>query len=130
VSNITVLVVDDAPDMRLLLRVNLQTDGRFDVVGEAEDGLEALDLTASLKPDAVLLDIAMPKMDGLEAIPEIHRLSPTSRIVVFTGFDARVGERALSLTAHAYVPKSAGFPTVATAIVEACVGGNGKTMYS
>lgn len=105
-QQIRVLLADDVADLRTMVRIALEVDGRFRVVGEACDGIEAVELANSLKPDIVVLDISMPNMDGLEAIPEIHRLSPGSRILVLSGFDQRVGERAVALSADDYMPKT------------------------
>ncbi|MGH2736861.1 MAG: response regulator, partial [Actinomycetota bacterium] len=61
-----VIIADDAADIRLLLRMYL-SGSKLEVVGEAADGKEAVNLVTSLKPDAVILDLSMPVMDGLEA---------------------------------------------------------------
>jgi two-component system, NarL family, response regulator LiaR len=83
---IRVLIVDDHPMMRygLGLLINGQPD--LNVVGEAEDGLAAVAQAASLKPDVILLDLAMPQMDGLEAIRAIKTEQPDARILVLTSF--------------------------------------------
>lgn len=100
-----VLIADDAPDIRLLLRMYL-TDTRLEVVGEATNGAEAVEMAGAEKPDAVILDLAMPVMDGLEAIPLIKEASPGTKIVVLSGFDAdRMAERALGLGAETYLQK-------------------------
>ncbi|MCU1673505.1 MAG: hypothetical protein JWN77_1618 [Frankiales bacterium] len=103
-----VLLADDAPDIRLLLRLAFACESGFDVVGEAEDGRQAVDLTEELQPDVVVLDLSMPVMDGLEAIPELLRVRPGVRIVVLSGFDqARMKQPALELGAHDYLEKGA-----------------------
>jgi len=100
-----ILIADDAPDIRLLLRMYL-TDTRLEVIGEATNGAEAVELAGSEKPDAVILDLAMPVMDGLEAIPLIKEASPGTKIVVLSGFDAdKMAERALGLGAETYLQK-------------------------
>lgn len=100
-----ILIADDAPDIRLLLKMYL-TDTRLEVVGEATNGAEAVELAGSEKPDAVILDLAMPVMDGLEAIPLIKKASPNTKIVVLSGFDAdKMAERALGLGAETYLQK-------------------------
>lgn len=91
------VLVDDAVTLRMLIRQALHCDGQFEVVAEAADGLEAIDVVAHHRPDLVLLDLAMPIMDGLEALPWIRRAAPEAAVVVFTGF----GEPALARRARA-----------------------------
>lgn len=81
---VRVLVVDDSADIRLMLRLLLGRDHRFEVVGEAGDGVQAIELAGDLRPEVVLLDRQMPVLGGLEAIPEIRRVSPDSEIVLYT----------------------------------------------
>lgn len=83
-SAVRVLVVDDTPDVRLLLRLALETDGRFKIVGEAENGAEAIDRAAELKPDLVVLDRHMPILDGVQALPVLRRICPDTVILLFT----------------------------------------------
>jgi two-component system, NarL family, nitrate/nitrite response regulator NarL len=78
-----VLVVDDEPDVRLLLRFQLAEAG-FDVVGEAADGAEAIERCGELAPDAVVLDLLMPRVNGFEAIPLLRSTVPDVRIVAYT----------------------------------------------
>ncbi len=78
------LVVDDSGDLRLLIRIILEADGRFDIVGEGADGSEGADLAARVRPDVVLLDLMMPVMDGLEALPLIVSRSPNSLVIILT----------------------------------------------
>ena len=105
-DRIRVVIVDDAQPLRALLRSTLSRDGRFDVVGEAGDGREGVRVVLSNTPDVVLLDLAMPVMDGLEVIPRIVAGSPATRIVVLSGFEARqVEEEVIELGAAAYLPK-------------------------
>jgi PAS domain S-box-containing protein len=101
-----VVLADDAEDIRLLLRLSLTTSQGFEVVAEAGDGQQAVDLTAEHRPDVVLLDLSMPVMDGLQAIPEIRRVSPGTRIVILSGFDERrMKPVAMELGADAYLEK-------------------------
>src|SRR5688500_15973123 len=85
---ISVVLADDTEEIRHLLRLALSTDARFAVVGEASDGAQAIEVAAEKRPDAVVLDLAMPVMDGLQAIPEIKRRSENTKIVVFSAFEA------------------------------------------
>src|SRR5690606_31931388 len=82
-----VLVVDDDQELRELFVMQLQADAELEVVGQASDGDEAVRLAGELTPDVVLLDVAMPVMDGLQALPLILRRSPASRVVVVSAFD-------------------------------------------
>jgi CheY-like chemotaxis protein len=77
-----VLVVDDEPDIRLLIRLLLRQDKRFTVVAEAGDGAAAVDLASEHQPDFVLLDIAMPGTDGWTALSQIRQSVPGCRVVM------------------------------------------------
>ena len=78
------VIVDDSADVRVLLRILLEQDDRFEVVGEAANGAEGADLCGRIRPDLVVLDRQMPVMGGLEAIPLIRARSPQSEIVLYT----------------------------------------------
>src|SRR3954451_11398146 len=83
---IRVVVADDSPEVRLLVRVVLEDDDDFVVEAEAADGQEAVALAARLHPDLILLDLSMPKMDGHEALPKILEASPETQVVVLSAF--------------------------------------------
>lgn len=83
-----VLIVDDAEDLRTLLRFRLQKESWAHVVGEAEDGVDAVEQAGLLQPDLVILDVAMPRMDGLEALPLIREAAPGVKVIVLSGFNA------------------------------------------
>lgn len=102
---IRVLLADDADDIRFLLRIVLETDGRFDVVGDAADGMQTLELLESQRPDAVVLDMAMPKMDGLEVLAEMKVRGYDSKVLAFSGFNGAVEDQALELGAADYLRK-------------------------
>lgn len=85
---IRVLVVDDHAIVRKGICALLATESRIDVVGEASDGREAVDLARSLQPDVILMDLVMPGMDGLEAIQQINDRQPETRILVLTSFSS------------------------------------------
>src|SRR5436190_18772849 len=91
-----VVLVDDEPDIVFLAKLLFESDGRFEVVGEAGNGEEAVRLAQELQPEAVLLDILMPGMDGWEALPLIRRVSPETTVVVVSALGRRqsVAERA------------------------------------
>lgn len=99
-------LADDTPDVRELVRLILESDGGFEVVGEAGTGAAVVECCAAAAPDLVVLDLAMPEMDGLEAISRIRQVSPRTKIVVLSGFEAsHAATEAVGLGASAYVPK-------------------------
>jgi PAS domain S-box-containing protein len=101
-----VLVVDDAEDLRMLLRARMETRNGLTVVGEAADGLAAVELASELQPDLVMLDLAMPRMDGLEALPLIRAAVPGVRVIVLSGFNqSTLAEKAMEAGADKYVVK-------------------------
>jgi two-component system chemotaxis response regulator CheY len=77
-----VLVVDAAMFMRAMIRDILVNSGRFEVVGEAANGQECLELYPKVRPDLVTMDIVMPQMDGIEATRELLKLDPSARVVM------------------------------------------------
>lgn len=83
------LIVDDDPDFRILLRVQLEGVDELEVVGEAGDGQEAIDRALELEPDAIVMDILMPVLDGLQASERILETLPATHIV---GYTAVAGE--------------------------------------
>ena len=114
---IRVLVVDDVPDLRRIFRMVLENDGRFEIVGEAGDGEEAVRLAADVRPDVIILDVAMPKMDGIQAIPLLHEAAPGVRILVLSGFEnRRLAERAISACATRFITKGSGPDDIVTTV--------------
>jgi NarL family two-component system response regulator LiaR len=83
---IRVLVVDDHAVVREGLRTFLHLQEGIEVVGEAADGSEAVEESGRLQPDVVLMDLVMPKLDGIEAIGRVHACCPAARIIVLTSF--------------------------------------------
>lgn len=81
---LTVVVADDEPDVRLLLRLQLDAVDGVSVVGEAGDGVEVLDVCRELRPQTVVMDLLMPKMMGIEAIERLQQELPGVGIVAYT----------------------------------------------
>ena len=115
-----VLVVDDEADVRLLLRLQLETNGH-EVTGEARDGEEALEACRADPPDAVILDLLMPYVNGFEAIPRLRTDFPDVAIVAYT---AVAGDFVRNEMARLHIPlvlKTANFAPIAAAL-DAAVG--------
>ena len=107
VDTFRVVIADDVSDARFLARAKLEDSGLFSVVGEATDGEEAIKLTADLQPDILLLDLSMPRLDGVAALPAITDASPHTKVVVFSSFSpSRMEHVARSRGAVGYIQKS------------------------
>jgi PAS domain S-box-containing protein len=113
----SVVIADDAAEVRRLVRTQLNLSGRFVVVGEARNGLDAIDLCREHQPDIALLDISMPEVDGLEALQKIRRIAPETRVVMYTGFDhAELAAKARELGAAALIEKSSAMTALPDAL--------------
>src|SRR5271170_2599432 len=84
VKQITVLLAEDQANFRKSLKLLIESDGDIIVVGEAKNGREAVRLTLSLHPDVVVMDIAMPLLNGLQATQQILLASPTTRVLILS----------------------------------------------
>ena len=105
-KRIRVLIADDHSLFAQALQAILSTDKRFTTVGLAKDGLEAIELAESLKPDVVLMDISMPTLDGFAATKEITKRVPETAVLMLTGSNARSDvNRARSAGAASYITK-------------------------
>lgn len=94
------LICDDEPDIRRVYRYAFEVEGAE--VAEAVDGLDSIEKAGEFRPDLVVLDLAMPKCDGLHALPEIRRRAPDARVVVVTAYstlDALATSRRLGASA-------------------------------
>ena len=122
VSKCTVVLADDTPEIRTLLRLTMENQGGIEVVGEAGNGAEAVQIVSEMKPDALVLDLAMPVMDGFQAIPEVRKISPDTKIIVLSGFEGSLmSQRALSLGADLYFEKGISFFDLAEKVVDSCL---------
>ena len=118
-GSIAVLICDDDAAIRRMLRSVLALRPSLRLVGEAADGDEVVIEAARLQPDVILLDLAMPHRTGMEALPELRRVAPGARIVVFSGFSMAVAEEAVGLGAVLYLSKGADPDAINDAIEEA-----------
>jgi len=116
-----VVLVDDDHDVQDLLEFMLEVDGRFQVVGRASDGAGAVALVERLRPDAVVLDLQLPGMGGLTALPLIRTRVPEARIVVFSAFpDPYTMVDVLQLGADGYLNKGATWLELVPTLASLC----------
>jgi DNA-binding NarL/FixJ family response regulator len=122
-----VLICDDNDAVRALVGVIVDRALGLTVVGEAADGNEAIVEATRLQPDIIILDLAMPKLSGLEAIPVLRRIAPNAQIIVFSGFaSASVGAQALALGAVSYLEKGANPELIVATIEQALADATGS----
>ena len=120
---ISVLVVDDSVVVRRLITDALADDPGIRVIATAPNGRVALQKIDQLKPDLVTLDIEMPVLDGLEALPLLRERAPDAHVVVWSSHpDWMVGPRATALGADAVLRKTASFAAVREALLAAARG--------
>ena len=101
-----IVLADDAADVRDLLRLALEMTGEFSVVAEAADGEAAVEAVRRHQPDVVVLDLSMPLLDGLGALPAIHQAAPACRILVLSGYsDSGLRQAAVDAGADAFLVK-------------------------
>lgn len=120
---VSILVVDDLPDFRHLIKRICRNGHELEIVGEAADGLIAVEKAKELQPDIVLLDISMPRLNGLEAAMRILEVSKRSKIVFLSGHcHWGVIQEAMQLGAMGYVIKSQAGVELLEAISSVCRG--------
>ena len=114
---IRLLLVDDYRDMRALVRHYVERTPDIRIVGEAEDGVVAVALASALHPDVILMDIQMPRMDGIVATQTVHEIAPQSAVIMFSTDDDRcTRERAQAAGALAFVEKGGPMKLLLSAI--------------
>lgn len=102
-----IAVVDDSPDIRALFCAELSAGADFEVCADAADGVGAVDIARRLQPDVMLLDLSMPGMSGLDALPLILAASPSTAVVVLSGFGRRgYAGSACALGARGFLEKN------------------------
>ncbi|MCW2927118.1 MAG: hypothetical protein JWM86_1086 [Thermoleophilia bacterium] len=123
-----VVIVDDTPEIIYLLRIVLSMEPSCTVVGDAEDGAEALTVVERLQPEVIVLDLEMPVMDGWHALPLLRRMAPTSHIIVFSSahLDARQHKRLVNLGSDRFIPKGGDPSVLASAIREVATSGRDR----
>ncbi len=122
-SPIRLLLVDDHTIVRAGIRVLLETESDMEIIGEAETGRQALEMIAEQEPDVVVMDIAMPEMDGFEATRRIKAEHPDCAVLVLTMYDnEQYFFEALAAGAAGYVPKKAA-PVALVNAIRAVQGG-------
>jgi DNA-binding NarL/FixJ family response regulator len=122
-SSVRVLVVDDYEPFRRFVCSTLRTRPELQVIGEASDGLEAVQKAEELQPDLIVLDIGLPTLNGIEAARRIRKLCPESKILFISQeSSADVVQEALSLGALGYVVKAHAGSDLLTAVEAVCQG--------
>ena len=107
-SAITIILADDHVMVRSALRMLLEAHSDMEIVGEAENGREAITLTQSLQPDIVLMDVQMPEMNGIEATRTLHKTVPDTAVLALTMYeDEQYFFEMLKAGASGYIPKRA-----------------------
>lgn len=118
-KRITVLLADDNLDLRQVLRVVLEIESDIEVVGDAINGRDAVAMALKLRPDVVVMDIAMPLLNGLEATRQIHQAAPSVKVLILSAHsDSAYVERATAFGAAGYLIKQTSVHVLAEAIRE------------
>ena len=120
---ITVLLADDHAAYRKSLKLLLESDGDINVVGEAKNGCEAVRLNKSLRPDVIVMDVAMPLLNGLQATRQILATSPATKVLILSSHsDPEYVEQAVVFGASGYLLKQSSADVLTQAIREVLIG--------
>jgi DNA-binding NarL/FixJ family response regulator len=123
IAPIRVLVADDQPLYLETLELLLGIEGRIEIVGRAADGLEAVGLALSLRPDVVLMDVHMPRCDGVDAVRRLRADLPALPVVMLSSSSAAEDlDRARAAGASSYLTKDADGPTIAAELARHAAG--------
>jgi DNA-binding NarL/FixJ family response regulator len=123
VKQITVLLAEDHASFRKSLKLLIEADGDIEVVGEAKNGLEAVRLSARLHPEVIVMDIAMPLLNGLEATQQIMENFPSTRVLILSAHpDPEYIKQAVMLGASGYLIKQSSAHVLAHAVREVLKG--------
>ena len=128
VGHITVLLAEDNAAYRKSLKLLVESGGDIDVVGEAKNGREAVRLTKSLRPDIIVMDVAMPLLNGLQATRQIMETSPATKVLILSSHsDPEYIKQAMVFGASGYLLKQASADVLVEAIREVL---KGNTYFS
>ena len=117
----SIVVIDDDPDVRALVEVLFEVDERFDVLASVGSGRTGVDVVHLLRPEAVVVDLDLPDMDGMKVIAEIRALMPEVRIVVFSAFaDPFTLLDVLRCGADGYLDKGSAWAELVPTVAELC----------
>lgn len=117
---VRVVVADDADGPRELICLLLDMESDFTVVGRARDGAEAVNVVADTGPDLVVLDVAMPVMDGFTAFSGVRAAAPRAKVVFFTGSGEAASEKARALGADGLIEKNGSVDTIVPRLRSVC----------
>lgn len=127
-KKITLLLVDDHMVLREAMRALLATEADLEIVGEAENGRQAVELAGQLQPDVVIMDIAMPQLNGLEATRRITKEAPNTKVLILSSYsDDKFVQDLTEVGAIGYLLKQSAAPEVIKAVREAA---KGKSCFS
>ena len=123
-GKISVIIVDDHDVVRQGLRRVLEMDERIQILGEAKNGLEAVALATSMKPEVIIMDLKMPDMDGITATREIKKTSPDTSVLMLTMYADNYFDDAIEAGASGYLLKDGDSKKIAQAIYQLREGKN------